>query len=159
MQRYYRAARHIRLINELVMGELRFRLLPPIKARKLTCSPEHATDFRLVGNLLDASETLFEDKPHLLLETFLVLAREPGINGCTPRLLRALARAGRSIDSGFRRDPANQRRFISLLSQAKGRHFMHAPDASARHPRPLHPAVRSHHRSDAARPVSHLPGR
>lgn len=120
MQRYYRAARHIRLINELVMGELRFRLLPPIKARKLTCSPEHAADFRLVGNLLDASETLFEDKPHLLFETFLVLAREPGINGCTPRLLRALARAGRHIDSGFRRDAANQHRFISLLSQAKG---------------------------------------
>jgi [protein-PII] uridylyltransferase len=120
MQRYYRAARHIRLINELVMGELRFRLLPPLSPHALTSSPEHAGDFHLVGNLLDARETLFDEIPDLLLETFLVLAREPGVSGCTPRLLRALARAGRLIDSDFRRQAENHRRFISLLSQPKG---------------------------------------
>jgi [protein-PII] uridylyltransferase len=120
MQRYFQAVRHIRLVNELVLGELRFRLLPPVEARPLTSATAYADDFRLVGNLLDADEYLFEAKPQLLLETFLILAREPGVSGCTPRLLRALARAGRDIDSAFRRDADNQRRFISLLSQPKG---------------------------------------
>lgn len=122
MQRYYRAARHIRLVNELVMGELRFRLLPPAASRALTQSADAANigHFSIAGNLLDADETLFERHPERLLETFLVLAREPGVNGCTPRLLRALARAGRSIDSTFRRDAGNHRRFIALLAETKG---------------------------------------
>jgi len=127
MQRYYRAARHIRLVNELVMGELRSRLLPPVGKRALTQAGDPAvlTHFSIAGNLLDADETLFERHPELLLETFLVLAREPGLkgsapSGCTPRLLRALARAGRSIDSAFRRDAENHRRFLALLAQPRG---------------------------------------
>jgi [protein-PII] uridylyltransferase len=122
MQRYYRAARHIRLINELVMGELRSRLLPPVSTRELlqAAGDECTRHFKLAGNLLDANEDVFEQNRDLLLETFLILAREPGINGCTPRLLRALWRAGRNIDPTFRRDPENHRRFIALLAQPKG---------------------------------------
>jgi [protein-PII] uridylyltransferase len=116
MQRYFRAARHVRLINELVLGELRTRLLPPAVARALPKS----TGFRATGNLLDADEDLFARHPEALLETFLVLAREPEVNGCTPRLLRALWRAGRGIDAGFRRDPSNHRRFLELLRQPRG---------------------------------------
>ncbi|OYY92912.1 MAG: [protein-PII] uridylyltransferase [Hydrogenophilales bacterium 28-61-23] len=127
MQRYYQAARHIRLINELVMGEFRARLLPPIGARPLaqiTDNPQ-ARHFSLAGNLLDAEEDIFERHPDLLLETFLILAREPGPkgfapSGCTPRLLRALWRAGKRIDPAFRRDPDNRGRFIELLRQPKG---------------------------------------
>ncbi len=120
MQRYYRSARHIRLINEMVMGELRYRLLPPAATHRLSCSEEHADDFHISGNLLDARETLFEEKPALLLESFLVLAKESGVIGCTPRLLRALARAGRKIDAAFRRDPKNHQRFLTLLKQPEG---------------------------------------
>jgi [protein-PII] uridylyltransferase len=116
MQRYYRAARHIRLINELGLGELRSRLLPPEPPRTLACSPH----FRAVGPLLDAEEDLLEKHPDLLLETFLVLCREQDLQGCTPRLLRALWRAGRHIDAGFRKDPANQRRFLELLASPRG---------------------------------------
>jgi [protein-PII] uridylyltransferase len=116
MQRYYRAARHVRLINELVIGELRTRLLPPLAPHALPQSP----GFRAAGNLLDADEDLFVRQPEALLETFLVLAREPEVNGCTPRLLRALWRAGRGIDAAFRRDPANHRRFLDLLRQPRG---------------------------------------
>jgi len=122
MQRYYRAARHIRLINELVMGEFRARLLPPVAARKLTQAKEYpqAQHFSLAGNLLDANEYLFERHPELVLETFLILARETDVSGCTPRLLRGLWRAGKHINAAFRRDPDNHRRFIDLLSQPEG---------------------------------------
>ncbi len=120
MQRYYRAARHIRLINELVLGEMRSRLVPAIASRSLVQNTPQAREFSIAGNLLDADETLLQRKPELLLETFLVLAREPGVNGCTPRLLRALWRAGKHIDGAFRRNPDNHQRFISLLSQPRG---------------------------------------
>ena len=116
MQHYFRAARHIRLVNELVIGELRTRLLPPVKSHPLGKSP----GFRAAGNLLDADEDLFTRRPEALLETFLVLAREPAVNGCTPRLLRALWRAGRGIDADFRADPGNHRRFLRLLAQPRG---------------------------------------
>lgn len=116
MQRYYRAARHLRLINELVLGELRTCLLPPVKSHALP----HAPGFRAAGHLLDADEDLFVQHPERTLETFLVLARETDLNGCTPRLLRALWRAGRAIDALFRRDADNHRRFLDILRQPRG---------------------------------------
>jgi [protein-PII] uridylyltransferase len=116
MQRYFRAARHVRLVNELVIGELRTRLLPSGPTQDLPDAP----GFRTAGNLLDADEDLFIRRPDALLETFLVLARESGVNGCTPRLLRALWRAGRSLDAAFRRDPDNHRRFLELLRMPRG---------------------------------------
>ena len=116
MQRYYRAARRISLINNLVLGELRNRLQAAPAPRAL---PDQS-DFRAVGNLLDAEEDLFARHPAALLEAFLVLAREHTLVGCTPRLLRALSRAGRLIDGDFRRDPGNHARFLELLREPHG---------------------------------------
>ncbi|MCP5276884.1 MAG: [protein-PII] uridylyltransferase [Thiobacillus sp.] len=116
MQRYYRAARHIRLINELGLAELRGRLLPPEPARPLA----HASPFRIEGQSLDAEDNLLDAQPGLLLEAFLVFAREKDLQGFTPRLLRALWRGGRHIDAAFRRDPANQKRFLDLLASPRG---------------------------------------
>ncbi len=116
MQRYYRASRRVSLINNLVMGELRDRLQAPPAPRGL---PEQS-DFRAVGNLLDAEEDPFARNPGTLLEAFLVLAREHTLVGCTPRLLRALSRAGRHINADFRRDPGNHARFLGLLREPHG---------------------------------------
>lgn len=116
MQRYYRAARRISLANRLVLGELRNRLLPPTAPRVLPGTP----GFRAVGNLLDVEEDQFARHPDSLLETFLVLTREHTLVGCTPRLLRALARAGRHINADFRRAPGNHARFLQLLRQPRG---------------------------------------
>ncbi len=116
MQRYYRAARRVGLINYLVLGEVRNRLQAPAAPRALADEP----GFYAVGNLLDADEGLFADNLDALLETFLVLSREHTLVGCTPRLLRSLWRAGRRIDSGFRRDPRNHARFRELLREPHG---------------------------------------
>ena len=116
MQHYYRAARHIRLINELGLGELRSRLLSKDPTSPLPYTPH----FRAVGRLLDAEEDLLEKQPDLLLEAFLVLAREKDLQGFTPGLLRALWRAGRHIDADFRKNPANHKRFLALLASPRG---------------------------------------
>ncbi len=116
MQRYFRAAHRIRLINELVLGELRTRLLPAPLPRALADAP----GFHAVGNLLDADANLLAQHPELVLEAFLILAREAELTGCTPRLLRDLWWAGRKIDVAFRKDRDNQRRFLALLAQPRG---------------------------------------
>jgi len=116
MQRYYRASRRISMINRLVLGEVRNRLQEPPAPRDL---PDE-TDFRAVGSLLDAEDNLFERNPGALMETFLVLARERTLVGCTPRLLRGLSRAARRIDAAFRRDPGNHARFLQLLRERHG---------------------------------------
>ncbi|MBU1665327.1 MAG: [protein-PII] uridylyltransferase [Gammaproteobacteria bacterium] len=116
MQRYYRASRRVSLINNLVMGELRDRLQAPPAPRDLPGQ----TGFRAVGNLLDAEEDQFARDPDSLLEAFLVLSREHTLVGCTPRLLRALSRAGRLINADFRHDPGNHARFLELLREPHG---------------------------------------
>jgi [protein-PII] uridylyltransferase len=116
MQRYFRAASHIRLINELVLAELRDRLLPTEPTRVLP----HTRDFQAVGHLLDAREDLLQRRPDLLFEPFLLLTRERDLQGFTPRLLRGLWRAGKHIDAAFRRDRNNQRRFLAMLAAPRG---------------------------------------
>jgi [protein-PII] uridylyltransferase len=116
MQRYYRAARRVNLLNYLVLGEVRNRLKPPPAPRALPGEP----GFYAVGNLLDADDNLFERNPNALLETFLTLAREHTLVGCTPRLLRALWRGSRQINAEFRRDPRNHARFNDLLCEPHG---------------------------------------
>lgn len=116
MQRYYRASRRISLLNDLVLGELRSRLLPLPPPRALPGQ----SGFRAVGNLLDAEEDQFLRDPGSILEAFLVLAREHTLAGCTPRLLRALSRGCRLINGDFRRDPANHARFLALLREPHG---------------------------------------
>ena len=116
MQHYYRAARRVSLANSLVLGELRYRLTPPPPPVPLPTW----NDFSRVGNLLDAEESLFARKPCALLETFLVLARERHLSGCTPRLLRALSRGRRLIDEAFRQNPAHHALFRQLLKEPSG---------------------------------------
>ncbi|MEW6677863.1 MAG: [protein-PII] uridylyltransferase [Pseudomonadota bacterium] len=116
MQRYFRAARHIRLVNELVLGSLRQRLAPPPAPRPL---PAHAP-FQASGPLLDLEDGLLAARPALILEAFLALAGNPDLQGFSPRLLRGLWRAGGQVDAGFRRDPANHRRFLALLAAPRG---------------------------------------
>ena len=116
MQRYFRAARRLLLINELVLEELQTRLL----TSPLPLPLDGTRDFQRAGNLLDADEALIERQPGLILESFLVLARHPELTGFTPRLLRALWRAGRRIDTAFRTDTDNHLRFLALMREPRG---------------------------------------
>jgi [protein-PII] uridylyltransferase len=71
--------------------------------------------------LLDVvSEDVFERKPSALLECFTLLQTHPELKGMTARTLRALWRARRRIDAGFRRDPVNRALFLSLFQQTRG---------------------------------------
>ena len=116
MQGYYRAAKLIQRVNDILIQSLRVRLSP------VTAPPEPIdTDFQLRANLLEARDPdLFERKPDALLRAFIVYAQHPALAGFEPATLRALWRGSTRIDATFRANPAHRALFMTLLRQPVG---------------------------------------
>jgi [protein-PII] uridylyltransferase len=116
MQRYYRAAREVRLLSTILMQNLGVRILAPQR----TSTPIDA-DFTALDELLHIPDPdLFERRPSAILDAFLTMERHPELKGMSARALRAVVRARRRIDAAFRRDPANRARFIALFREPRG---------------------------------------
>ena len=116
MQGYYRAAKLIQRVNDILIQSLRVRLFP------VTAPPEPIdADFQLRANLLEArAADLFERKPDALLRAFIVYAQHPTLAGFEPATLRALWRGSTRIDAAFRADPLHRTLFMTLLRQPVG---------------------------------------
>jgi [protein-PII] uridylyltransferase len=116
MQRYYRAARAVRLINTILLQNLHVRIFSPSRVLR----PIDA-DFSAVDELLHiADPELFERRPAAILDAFLTMQRHAELKGMSARALRAIARSRHRIDAAFRRDPANRARFIALFREPRG---------------------------------------
>jgi len=72
------------------------------------------------GMLEVASDDLYQQNPHAILETFLLYQRTVGIRGLSARTLRALYNARDIMDSKFRNDPVNHQLFMAILQEPKG---------------------------------------
>ena len=116
MQGYYRAAKLIQRVNDILIQSLRVRLFP------VTAPPQPIdADFQVRANLLEARATnLFERKPDALLRAFIVYAQHPMLAGFEPATLRALWRGSTRIDAAFRADPRHRALFMTLLRQPLG---------------------------------------
>jgi [protein-PII] uridylyltransferase len=112
MQQVYRAATAVRQLNTIVQQNAGARIFP---RRTEAAQPINAR-FLIRNELLEAvSEDLFEREPAAILESFLLLQEHHELKGMRAATLRALWRARRRIDAGFRRDPQNRARFMGLL--------------------------------------------
>jgi [protein-PII] uridylyltransferase len=115
MQRYYRAAKAVTQINTIVLQNLTM-LIAPQQDREYHPVNER---FGVRGELLEAStEDLYEREPGALLETFVLLQEHHEIKGIGAPTLRALWRARRLIDEGFRRNERNRALFMRILSNS-----------------------------------------
>jgi len=116
MQGYYRAAKLIQRVNDILIQSLRVRLFP------VTAPPQPIdADFQVRANLLEArAADLFERKPDALLRAFIVYAQHPALAGFEPTTLRALWRGSTRIDAAFRTDPLHRALFMTLLRQPVG---------------------------------------
>jgi [protein-PII] uridylyltransferase len=117
MHRYYWAAKAVTQLNQILMLNIEERVngseatpMRPITARFLDRA----------GMLEVASDDLYIDNPHAILETFLVFQQTPGLQGLSARTLRALYNARKVMDARFRRDPINRELFMDILRQPKG---------------------------------------
>lgn len=117
MQDYYRTAKNVTQLNTILLLDLGAALLP---APDLTPQPLDER-FQVSGDLLDVvSESVFQETPAAILESFLLMQQHSELRGMTARTLRALWRAAAEIDDDFRDDPVNRANFIAFFQQSSG---------------------------------------
>ena len=117
MQRYYRNARAVLQLNEIILQNLRTSVFPPDEVAVWRLSERYEVHHEL---LEAADEGLFQREPAAILEVFELMQRHPELRGIGARTLRALWRSARGIDAAFRRDPANRTRFIGMFRHGSG---------------------------------------
>jgi len=117
MQEYYRTAKRVTQINAILLLNVDAAMAPPDQQGTQRID-EH---FQKRHDVLDVvDEDLFNRKPALLLEAFLVMQKHPELQGMSARTLRALWHARTLIDQHFRQEPANRACFLQLLQQDRG---------------------------------------
>lgn len=117
MQRYYRTAKAIVVMNEVLIRSLHTRIANPV------CHLPEIIDaqFQARDRLLELrDETLFQNHPSAILDLFLTMERHPELKGVSAAALRALWRAAPLIDAAFRRAPENRQRFVEFFRQPHG---------------------------------------
>ncbi len=116
MQRYYRTKQAVQQLNSVLLQKMRASLFP--EAAMPYPLNEH---FVARDDLLEArSENLFEQEPSAILESFLLMAKYPRLNGFSAPTLRALWRARPLINPDFRRNPRNRELFMHILRAPQG---------------------------------------
>lgn len=116
MRRYYWAAKAVAQLNQILLLNIEERLNPKAHALR----PINARFRDKAGMLEVASDDLYLQQPHAILETFLLYQTTVGIKGLSARTLRALYNARGVMGSAFRRDPVNRHTFMQILQQPEG---------------------------------------
>ena len=116
MRRYYWAAKAVTQLNQILQLNIEERLNPNTQPLR----PINARFFEKAGRIEVASDELYVQQPHAILETFLLFQTTVGVNGLSAKTLRALYNARSVMDAGFRRDPVNRDTFRKILMQPEG---------------------------------------
>ena len=117
MHRYYWAAKAVGQLNQILMLNIEERINGSESAPMRRINERF---FDRGGMLEVASDRLYFEQPHAILETFLVHQQTPGLKGLSARTLRALYNARNVMDGNFRRDPVNRGLFMDILRQPGG---------------------------------------
>ena len=116
MQSYYRSAKFINLMNEILLKSLQQLLIPTVPIIK----PINARFEAHNGLLVAKSAGLLQQHPTSILEAFLLLQQHPELEGMDASLLRNFLRVRNLVNRDFRQNPQNKKRFIEILSQPNG---------------------------------------
>ena len=116
MQSYYRSAKYISLINEILLKTLETTLsdtkpvITVINAR-----------FEARNNVLHTkAANVLQQYPSAILEGFLLLQQHTELTGMSANLLRELQRVKKLVNRDFRESIENKALFLSVLSQPNG---------------------------------------
>jgi len=117
MQRYYRTAKAVGLLNEILLRTLRKRIFPVDSQFATPINP----NFQARNGLLDITDdNVFQRDPGAILESFLLMQQHPKLCGMSATTLRALRRSVPEVDSRFRREPRHRALFMEILRQPHG---------------------------------------
>ncbi len=120
MKRYYWAAKAVAQLNQILLLNIEERLSSDEGTLSHQLRPINERFHDKAGMLEVASDHLYLQQPHAILETFLVYQTTVGIKGLSARTLRALYNARPVMNAAFRRDPANRAVFLEILKQNDG---------------------------------------
>jgi [protein-PII] uridylyltransferase len=107
-------------LNQILLLNIEERLSSDEGAQSHQLRPINARFFDKAGMLEVASDHLYVQQPHAILETFLLYQTTLGIKGLSARTLRALYNARPVMTAAFRRDPVNRQLFLKILQQNDG---------------------------------------
>src|SRR5690606_15774408 len=119
MKRYYWAAKAVTQLNQILLLNIHERLQsdePGVDRLR----PINERFFDKGGMLEVASDHLYVQQPHAILETFHLYQTTVGIKGLSARTLRALYNARPVMNARFRADPVNRATFLRILQEPEG---------------------------------------
>ncbi|HEU4603812.1 MAG TPA: [protein-PII] uridylyltransferase [Steroidobacteraceae bacterium] len=117
MQRYYRTAMDVSLLNEMLLQLFREAILSDPNVQPIPVNPR----FQIRNDHLEiTSDDVFDRYPSAMLELFVVLEQHPQIRGVRAGTIRQLTRHLWLIDEEFRQHPRNHRLFFEILSAPIG---------------------------------------
>lgn len=119
MKRYYWAAKAVTQLNQILLLNIEERLSCD-DAGVDRLRPLNERFFDKSGMLEVASDNLYVQQPHAILETFLIYQTTVGIKGLSARTLRALYNARPVMNARFRSDPLNRSTFLRILQEPEG---------------------------------------
>ncbi len=117
MQRYYRTAMDVSLLNEMLLQLFREAILSDANVTPVPVNPR----FQIRSDYVEiTSEDVFDRYPSALLELFVVIEQHPEIRGVRAATIRQVTRHLWLIDEEFRQHPRNHRLFFEILSAPVG---------------------------------------
>jgi [protein-PII] uridylyltransferase len=119
MKRYYWAAKAVTQLNQILLLNIQERLQDDM-AGVDRLRPLNPRFFDKGGMLEVASDDLYVQQPHAILETFHFYQTTVGIKGFSARTLRALYNARPVMNAKFRVDPVNRAQFLKILKEPEG---------------------------------------
>jgi [protein-PII] uridylyltransferase len=117
MQRYYRTAMDVSLLNEMLLQLFREAIQLDTTTEPVPVNPR----FQIRNDYLEiTNDEVFDRYPSALLEIFVVLQQNPQVRGVRASTIRQLTRHLWLIDEEFRQHPRNHRLFFEILSAPVG---------------------------------------
>jgi [protein-PII] uridylyltransferase len=117
MQRYYRTAMDVSLLNEMLLQLFREAILFDASSEPVPVNPR----FQIRNDYLEiTNDEVFDRYPSALLEIFVVLEQNPQVRGVRASTIRQLTRHLWLIDEEFRQHPRNHRLFSEILRAPVG---------------------------------------
>jgi [protein-PII] uridylyltransferase len=117
MQRYYRTAMDVSLLNEMLLQLFREAILSDPHVAPLPINSR----FQIRNDYVEiTSDDVFDRYPSAMLELFVVIEQHPQIRGVRAATIRQLTRHLWLIDEEFRQHPRNHRLFFEILRAPVG---------------------------------------
>jgi len=116
MQKYYRAAKQVGLMNKIILLDIKTRINPQA-GQTLQINARFAIRN---GQLETSTPDLFTREPSAILEAFWLLQEQKEVQDISANTLRLLVASTQQIDAQFRREPRNRQQFMALIRAPHG---------------------------------------